>query len=318
MNSGPDRFLFVGGPGRSGTSHVARQLGQHPEVASFPDVELKILTEKGGLLDLQHSLVEQYSPNRATVAVQQFRRMAHAVLSGQFGQPALSTQVDGTEWTAIVERFLAGLAPAGHPMPVVEEITFQRRAGQLLKRIAQLAAQRLDAPGCRRLFLEKTPHGLLAADFIEGLLPGSRYLHVMRDPRAIAFSLRRMRWGPDDLGACCAWVDSYCQALRRQLRRVDSGFPSVRQIRIEDVATAPDQAGQDLTSWLGLTHAEDLFVGASLKVLNAWQNGCEEHERYVLNAKLRALAVSFGYDAEDIGSCTSTDTPAVLAEASGQ
>lgn len=317
MNTHPDRFVFVGGPGRSGTSHVARQLGSHPEVASFPDVELKLLTEKGGLLDLQHSLVEQYSPNRAGVAVQQFRRMAHAVLVGQYGQPALSTLVDDVTWTEVFERFVARLAPAGHPMPATQS-TFNRCANRLLHEIAGLAAQRLAHPERRQLFLEKTPHSLLAAGFIEQLLPGSCYIHVMRDPRAIAFSLRRMRWGPDDLSACCAWVTSYCQTLQAHLERSPASFPSIQQVRIEDLANDPETGSLDMTYRLGITADPKLFAGASGDVLNAWQASCTESEQDVLNAELGELARAFGYDAEDIGARSSTDAESAVVELSGQ
>ncbi len=43
------RILFVGGPGRSGTSFVADRCGSHPQVATLKDIELKIFCEKNGL-----------------------------------------------------------------------------------------------------------------------------------------------------------------------------------------------------------------------------------------------------------------------------
>jgi hypothetical protein len=85
------RSLFVGGPGRSGTSFVADRLGGHPQVASFKDIELKLFCEKNGLQDLFHVLVATYSPNRAVIALDQFHRMTQALVDGKYGQPALST-----------------------------------------------------------------------------------------------------------------------------------------------------------------------------------------------------------------------------------
>jgi len=73
------RYIFAGGPGRSGTSFIADRLGAHPQIASLKDVELKIFSEKNGLLDLFHALCQTYSPNRANVAIDQFRRMAEAL-----------------------------------------------------------------------------------------------------------------------------------------------------------------------------------------------------------------------------------------------
>ena len=317
MNPAPDRFLFVGGPGRSGTSHVAKQLGQHPEIASFPDVELKLVSEKSGLLDLHHSLVEQYSPNRASVAVQQFRRLAQALLSGQYGQPALSTLVDDQAWTSAIERFLGKLSPDGHPMPMTDD-AFSVHASWLLRQIAALAASRLDEPANRQLFLEKTPHSLLAADFIERMLPGSQYLHVMRDPRAIAYSLRRMRWGPDNLKTCCAWVRSYCKTLRARLACPGAAFPSIRQVRIEDLVQDPENGSRQLTTWLDIAPRSDMFAGASAAVLGAWKVTCSDSEQELLNVELAELARSFGYEADDIAARPSAETTLSPAAFSGQ
>ncbi len=111
------RYLFIGGPGRSGTSFVADRLGAHPQVTAFKDIELKIFCEKGGLQDLLHALVETYSPNRAAMALSQFRRMAEALIEGSYGQPALTTAAPAPRWRACFAAFTDSLLEDGHPLP---------------------------------------------------------------------------------------------------------------------------------------------------------------------------------------------------------
>lgn len=316
MTAQATRFLFVGGPGRSGTSYVARQLGGHPDIGSFPDIELKLISEKGGLLDLRHSLVEQYSPNRASVAVQQFRRMAHALFVGQYGQPPLSKLLDEATWTSLIEEFTGRLSPHGHPPPM-GRAAFNRHARVLMIGIAALSQTHGGDAALPPVFMEKTPHSILAADFISELLPGSHFLHVMRDPRAIAFSLRQMRWGPDDLGACCTWVANYCESFQACLARPDGAFPPLRQIYIEEVAQCPDGSAVELTDWLGIPRARNLFGGASTGVLNAWQASCSSADRNFLNLELARLAKAFGYEADDIGA-RNNPASSELVSASGQ
>ena len=91
------RTLFIGGPGRSGTSFVAERLGAHPQVAQFKDIELKIFCEKDGLQDLFHALVETYSPNRAVMALDQFAVMTTSLSGGRLGQPALTPAAPASE-----------------------------------------------------------------------------------------------------------------------------------------------------------------------------------------------------------------------------
>ena len=54
------KIIFIGGPGRSGTSFVADRIGRHADVATFQDVELKIFGEFGSLLDLQSVLFRSF------------------------------------------------------------------------------------------------------------------------------------------------------------------------------------------------------------------------------------------------------------------
>ena len=258
------KTLFIGGPGRSGTSFVADRLSKHPSVCAFRGVELKFFTEKNGLLDLWHALGERYSPNRAIVAVQQFRRMVDALITGQYGQPGLDQVADAKAWRAAFDRFLAGFMDATHPMPT-DSAAFSRATRTLLKDVFDLANDR-DA-GEYKYFLEKTPHSLLALDFLDQIAPHATFLHVMRDPRSIAHSLLGMRWGPDTPEACAAWVASYCSSwVRTRAKAAELGL-NVRMVFIETVAQSPGQCAQHLCDTLGLEGQDDLFLGRVSEVV---------------------------------------------------
>ena len=300
MKHGKLQFLFIGGPGRSGTSYVAKQLGTHPQIVSFPDIELKLLTEKSGLLDLHHSLVEHYSPNRASVAIQQFRRMNHGLLVGHYGQPALSSIIDSACWTEIVESFLGAFTDRGHCCEQSHQ-GFCFHAARFLHELAHLSRDLKRGEHAPQMFLEKTPHSLLSASFIENIVPNSRYLHIMRDPRAIAFSLREMRWGPDDLNTCCAWVQSYCRTFQSLLERQRPGRPVIEQLYIEEIARSPEACAQWLTGRLGLSPQDKIFEGASIGVLDRWQASCANDAIELLSRELGKTAAELGYEADEIG-----------------
>ncbi len=313
------RILFVGGPGRSGTSFVAERLGRHAQVAVLKHIELKILCEKNGLQDLFHSLIETYSPNRAVMALNQFRRMAEALIEGSYGQPALTTAAPAEDWRACFATFTDRLLEDGHPAPQTPERFFET-ARALLHRIAALAAGAGPpenppnnlAPnnlGEDTIFLEKTPHNLLAIGFLSRLAPGARFLHVMRDPRSIAWSLLAMRWGPDELTTAARWVDSYCRAWIAAEARADRlGLPLIR-LHIEEAAAAPVEAGAWLTAQLDLAAHGDLFKGADPLVLNRWAAAADSAERALLDARLGGWVSHFGYDPDQVGRRLSRSIP---------
>ncbi len=306
-------ILFVGGPGRSGTSFVADRLGRHPEVASLPDIELKIFCERNGLQDLFHVLVESYSPNRARTVTRQFRQLVEALVAGRHGQPALTTVAPAARWQAIFDAFLAALADSGHPR-MCSEAAFLTAARRLLARIAAVAGAQAVAPApapatestredraprrMQWLFLEKTPHNLLALPFLARLAPAARYLHVMRDPRAIAWSLTTMRWGPGELAEAAAWVANYCRAwTRAETFAAEHGLPLLR-VHIEDLAAAPGAGARRLTSTLGLEPVDDLLAGAEPGLLERWITRAGRAERRLLDRRLGGWARHFGYDPE--------------------
>ena len=298
--NGSLRTIFVGGPGRSGTSFVADRLIGHAQICGFRDVELKLFTEKGGLLDLRHSLVECYSPNRAGVALQQFRRLCDALFQGQFGQVALSSLMSKALWAEAVDRFLIGLLRDGHPVRT-NAAAFHALGQDFTGQIAEIARSQDRTSADAIAFLEKTPHALLAMDFLRSIAPGSRFIHVMRDPRSIAWSLRKMRWGPDTLQQCCTWVASYCDAWLETASPIVRNSSDLACLRIEEVAHAPGDAASDLCDWLGVSTDRDLFKGADLETLNAWSLRCTDEERDLLNRRLRHWVQFFGYSADKIG-----------------
>ncbi len=303
------QYLFVGGPGRSGTSFVADRLGSHAEVVALKDIELKIFCEKNGLLDLFHALVETYSPNRAVIGLDQFRRMSEELVDGRQGQAGLTSVAPAEAWRAAFDDFAEALHHDGHPVPQSAEAYLSAARG-LLARIAALAAAAQAEPGRAALFLEKTPHNLLALTFLARLAPGARFLHVMRDPRAIAFSLLAVRWGPDELATAARWVDSYCRAwAAAEIQAASLGLPLLR-LHIEDAAGAPEEAGGWLTDRLDLMPHPGLLQGIAPEVLTRRVATAGAEERALLDDRLGGWAARFGYDAAEIGHRSASPFPA--------
>lgn len=296
------RTLFVGGPGRSGTSFIADRLGTHPEISRFKGVELKLFTEKNGLLDLWHALGERYSPNRAVVALQQFHRMTDALIDGQYGQPAFASLAPAEDWRALFDRFTKAFLTDGHPRPSSRS-TFRIAARRLVCDLAELAGQN-SSPGehnPKRYFLEKTPHALLAADFLDEVAPGATFVHVMRDPRSIAHSLLGMRWGPDSLEQSAVWVSSYCEAwLRAEARAAELGL-WVQRLHIEAIAVAPTTWASTVCECLGIDTHENLFTHASSSVLNGWADTADPDMLECLRQRLHGWIAHFNYSADEVG-----------------
>lgn len=304
----PRKVIFVGGPGRSGTSFIAGRLGRHPDVCLLPDIELKLLTEKNGIMDLYHTLVQTYSPNRATVAIVQFKNLFQALIDGQFGQPGLASISQREDWLYLLDTFLEELTIDGLAGPTPDR-TLRNAARDLLWRIGVLAARNAPSGSNPTTFLEKTPHALLAIEFLASIVPGARYIHVMRDPRSIAQSLQKMTWGPDGLAECCTWVSNYLEAwLKSRIDAEKLGLFPV-SIQIEAIAKSPEGWSEVVCRQALLSPQTDLFRGADTPTLNGWTQHCSTADLNLLNSRLSFWASRFGYDAAKVGSPNGSAEP---------
>src|SRR3546814_14996553 len=82
-------------------------------------------------------------------------------------------------------------------------------------------------------FLEKTPHNLLQPQFLHELAPNARYLHIYRNPKAIAVSLLNQTWGPNDIEHAVVWVQSYFDAWADAKNYFERFGLPLRDLRIE-------------------------------------------------------------------------------------
>ena len=60
--SDPCGKIFIAGTGRSGTTHLGKLLGMHPQIYHIP-VESRFIVDEGGLEDLVERLTARYTPN---------------------------------------------------------------------------------------------------------------------------------------------------------------------------------------------------------------------------------------------------------------
>ena len=279
------KIIFIGGPGRSGTSFVADRIGRHADVATFQDVELKIFGEFGSLLDLQSVLVRSFSPNRGEVAFKQFSNMLKAVRAGGYGQPLLNDVAKNERLDVIVGELFQDLQPKGY-ISQIDYVTFNSAMRKFMNGLSGVAiSQKPNA----RYFLEKTPHNCLHPKFLNELAPNASYLHIYRNPKAIAVSLLNQSWGPAVLDHAIVWVKSYFDAWKSaKLYYGRLGLPLL-DLSIEDISRDSTEYGKLICKYLNITSKDDLFIGASLDQLNGWRDKISSEDFDKLSLELDEL-----------------------------
>jgi hypothetical protein len=105
------------------------------------------------------------------------------------------------------------------------------------------------------ILLEKTPDHLRSWRIIKRLYPDARFLHIVRDPRAVASSLLafgRESWGqgaPQDVTEAALFWRANVRIGREDLPHLGE---DCLEVRYEDLSSTPDTVLARICSWLAI------------------------------------------------------------------
>lgn len=272
--------IFLGGPGRSGTTLLLRVLSTHPDVTWFSGWTARFPTRPW--LAAASRLNDIEPLERATRKTRRWPRPAEAYNLWDFYFPGFSAATrDWTESdvdTEAARRFLALID------------AHQRWHG-------------------KPRFLTKYT-GWPRFAFLRGLRPDARLLYIDRDPRATVASYVKQKWwfrrDPQGLAAM-SWQQRLEFYARKYLDyyAAKGGFVAGRdyiQLHYEKLVADPIAAMRTLCEQVGLTFSDkfarrvqtfDIYPDSN----EAWKAAFEPHEREYLTRLLAGPIAELGYGA---------------------
>lgn len=219
-----NKIVFIIGHPRSGTTWLMWLLAQHPAVASC---------NHAGFFHALEPLQKWWK------AGTKFGKTIHVLTRADPSQ--VEPDYERVKLNHLLERdeFAGLLAPAARA--VFTRITAAK-------------------PGAT-VAVEQTPENMLFVELIRKMLPGAYFLHILRDPRAVAASMRKAvrQWaGPDQfpyhpVQITESWLD-YMQrgeALEQEAEHYCT-------VRYEDLRSGDSMHLQGIFEWLGLDTSPEL------------------------------------------------------------
>ena len=116
-----------------------------------------------------------------------------------------------------------------------------------------------------KYFLEKTTNHCMFSDFILKTFPGARFIHIIRDPRAVVASILRAskswgeNWAPADVREATRMWSTVIQYGRGIKDLVGSPNQYI-EVKYEDLRFDPSQHLSRLFCWFGLDATNDVIA----------------------------------------------------------
>ena len=251
--------VFVGGTGRSGTTVVGDLLGLHQDIRTSVPIEIKLLANKSGLLQLVFGRDTPDIEKKIALLDLRSRLRRYKRKREKFKkiQVEFLDRIWNTWWDID--------APPPHGRGLQSGITKQQLEKLLATLIFELRINRVwaarrfmrnfissqAAHRGQKYWVETTPLNIAQAERILKIFPNALFINMVRDPRDVIASLLTKNWGPTTPLEGIEWIQKRLIDAHHALRTI----PAKQQITIalEDLAiNKREQSYQALLTFLGL------------------------------------------------------------------
>jgi hypothetical protein len=220
------RPIFIAGCDRSGTTLLGDLLGKSPWSITTP--ESQFIHD----LLIQIGLGSFHSPEAAAAwLLQHFRYVA-------WDMP-------------LTLRELADLIDLERPRATIEN---------LIARYAQLTHP--DKHGAD-VWIDHTPDNFKYQAMLKRLFPEARFIHIVRDGRAVCASIKPLNWGPNNAyTASRHWSARLQEAMVVEVAEGDNCL----RVRFEDLLSQPEEVIRRICGFIDLPFDASLLNGGGLMV----------------------------------------------------
>lgn len=248
--------LFSGGSGRSGTTIIVNLFKHHPEIHSSLPREIKYLTSRYGLLDLNFGrslrVEEDFRGRKNNIAARLL------TLQGQKRKEQFLMNLETRWWSEEGKRekprgLVQGITSEQMQLLIQEfKVNVQsdllKASQDLYFELSKAQIKKQDA----RYFIDSTPVNCMHSHTIVKLLPDARFINMIRDGRDVALSVSKEKWGPNDAYSALQWWGNRVLVAHQSLSQIPTDQRV--DIRLEELIQF-DRQGQyeKILTFLGVS-----------------------------------------------------------------
>jgi hypothetical protein len=305
--------IFIGGTGRSGTTIVAKMLGGHSQVFTYP-LETRFIIDPDGLIELVPALSDNWSPYIGSKAIKRFKAIMHAVGKNRsqlkrginyilkrvsiypqrYAGIQLGKLMGKREYEAAVNTFIRRLVDtefSGYwcgteSMTVKPTIISPKRfkreemvrlAAEFIRELFGLALERQG----KKYYVDHTPYNILHGDFLKEMFPDVKIVNVYRDIRDVICSYKTKEWGGNEI----AEIVYRLKQVYLRWDEVKAGLPveNYYELAFEKVIENPGREMGALFRFLGIDYEEGVTdLDLSKGHIGRWKTELNKEEQSLI------------------------------------
>ncbi|MFC2993560.1 sulfotransferase family protein [Halomonas tibetensis] len=267
-----NKKIFIGGCDRSGTTLLASMLASSPRIATTPESQFKL-----NLLKLSNRRLPESETKK--------------VLSRLFNDFRFKIWLEKPDF---LETFKYKIKPGLSSKEILEEM---------------VSSYCGEEPYC---WIDHTPNNIQNVSFLKNVFPESSFIHIVRDGRAVAASVKPLPWGPNTTYHAATWwayrVSFGCAA--------ELAWPDkVYRVSYESLVNNPEDTLLSLCENLDIQYDSRMLSGSGFKLpsytkkqhchvgksvkstqVNLWKKRLSDRDIEIFEAKVGGLLSSFGYE----------------------
>lgn len=320
---------MIGGTGRSGSNILKSVFGRNSHVHALP-FEFRFLIDPDGLIDFFTSYAHSWSPYQIDKRLRRLEkflfRLGHkgriASVVGNIikrinpsGRVISPPQYYGWElekwfpdYNLHVRNLINDLTlfsfngcwPGADSLSVYNNIYFQNhRSTEKVKQSINLFLttifDNILKHNNKSVFVEDNTWNILFADKIMEILPNSKLIHIVRDPRDVLASMKKQRWAPDSVPHLIEWYSSIMTQWQNIKEKINSD--NFIEIKFEDLVTDTNTIVNKLTDFVGIPFEKSMVtLNLTDKAnINRWKNDFSQRDIDTIQVKLSSFFSDYGY-----------------------
>lgn len=260
--------IFVGGTGRSGTSHLSKIIGEHPDIWS-PNQEGRFIVDAGGLEDVVDTLSGKYTNLHANDCIDRLDYLLNTRLKGKEQSGFIIWNHEENfgldNYRLFTNNLLKELTwyeyQEVNPDPYTgNPVSLNRKVGKYFNNREDIIS--ICRSNVSNLFYtaskynnkkdwcEKTPFNFLSFSFLKELFPDSKLIHIMRHPLQVAASYKdaAQMWAPNDISQVCNYLEPLYRRWISFKKKTDIDFI---ELRLEETSNNWSESRKTLFNKLG-------------------------------------------------------------------